>query len=724
MRRAGIDRRTAALCVALVVAGTSLALFPMGLPGWLVLLGPALVALFVCLGSKKARLVGAAACGALALIGALALRRAGIPLTALGEHGLYLALGSGLTAALWMLVRVTAMAWPVAVAGLGMLAVPLALGVRGNGAALGLVMAGLIPLFAAAFAAKLGGKRGETPAAPTAQAALAAVPVALLCLMATLLLPAQTTPWPAFVGLADRVGNAVSDNLGALARQREGPPAPDLAPEYTARLGGPITPDTRTVLQLETKTPYLLKASVFDKYTGSGWERTFLGTSAFPDSLKEPSRWAAPLDTVSDASRAHTLGAFSALPPGHPLEPYVSQTAGTVTLLRPREARLFYFGSLTSLSAGEDIVPYMEWQSELMASRPPERGAAYTFEAFTLDRKLEGFDAAMREAMAQPMAVAVLDSTERAAFLQIPSTMVAQDAFLPLRYLAQAVAQVDTVHDPYQQALLLEDWLKSSFTYTLSPEPPPRGQDFVAHFLESGEGYCVYYASAMAMMARMVDIPSRYVTGYAVEPAAGVYAATGATAHAWVELYFDGVGWLAFDPTGRYAAESPSFYDSSMQDRETFAGASTVPAPHWGWLWGLLAAPVVLALALALILGVSRRTFSLPRLRAQGMAAEVILSRYRADLARQIALLGWHRETGETEIAFAARMGGYLPEQADNLEAVAAAACARHYGGRAPGEADIAAAAKLHGELDALVAIRLGVGRYYAYRLRRLWRMK
>ena len=59
----------------------------------------------------------------------------------------------------------------------------------------------------------------------------------------------------------------------------------------------------------------------------------------------------------------------------------------------------------------------------------------------------------------------------------------------------------------------LETYLSSNFRYTLTPSNVPSGRDFVEYFLETGEGYCVYFASAMAVMARSLGIPSRMVCG-------------------------------------------------------------------------------------------------------------------------------------------------------------------------------------------------------------------
>lgn len=90
-----------------------------------------------------------------------------------------------------------------------------------------------------------------------------------------------------------------------------------------------------------------------------------------------------------------------------------------------------------------------------------------------------------------------------------------------------------------------------SYEYTLKPGKVPKGKDFVDYFLfENKKGYCTYFASAMAVLCRMQGMPVRYAEGYAVEP--GKTVVTNADAHAWVEIYFEGAGWLTFDPTPRF----------------------------------------------------------------------------------------------------------------------------------------------------------------------------
>jgi len=110
----------------------------------------------------------------------------------------------------------------------------------------------------------------------------------------------------------------------------------------------------------------------------------------------------------------------------------------------------------------------------------------------------------------------------------------------------------------YDKAKAIEDYLSSNYPYTLKPGNPPRKKDFVDYFLFEGKkGYCTYYASAMTVLLRCVDIPARYVEGYILPPETnkkGVFEVTNQQAHAWVEVYFEGLGWIPFEPTAPFVA--------------------------------------------------------------------------------------------------------------------------------------------------------------------------
>ena len=139
------------------------------------------------------------------------------------------------------------------------------------------------------------------------------------------------------------------------------------------------------------------------------------------------------------------------------------------------------------------------------------------------------------------------------------------------------------------------NFFQTNYSYTLRPGFYFGNPDYITHFLqESKKGYCAHFASAGTMLFRYMGIPARYVEGYAFSYADVVeigeivegaeysdyyygYAPLGETAvveidipgsyaHAWVEIYVDGKGWIVVDPTPSQVTEedTTSFWDAFM----------------------------------------------------------------------------------------------------------------------------------------------------------------
>ncbi len=102
----------------------------------------------------------------------------------------------------------------------------------------------------------------------------------------------------------------------------------------------------------------------------------------------------------------------------------------------------------------------------------------------------------------------------------------------------------------YDAAVAVERWLEGLKAYSLTVEPPTG--DLVEGFLFGMDrGYCVYYASAMAVLLRTLGVPTRFVLGYTTGQRVddNRWVVRGLDSHAWVEVRFDGIGWVPFDPT-------------------------------------------------------------------------------------------------------------------------------------------------------------------------------
>lgn len=136
-----------------------------------------------------------------------------------------------------------------------------------------------------------------------------------------------------------------------------------------------------------------------------------------------------------------------------------------------------------------------------------------------------------------------------------------------VKKLAQEITK-DAGSD-YEKLKAIESYLAENYKYTMKPGSIPKGRDAVDYFLfDKNSGYCTYFASAMAIMARSVGIPTRMAQGYIVKPGAfkAKYDVTENDAHAWVEGYIEGIGWINFEPTPGYlygVSQQDSVVDSS-----------------------------------------------------------------------------------------------------------------------------------------------------------------
>ncbi len=167
-------------------------------------------------------------------------------------------------------------------------------------------------------------------------------------------------------------------------------------------------------------------------------------------------------------------------------------------------------------------------------------------------------------------------------YLQMPTDFPQR-----VKNLAREVTASATT--PYRKIELLQSYLKNNYTYTNNPDlSRKKSSDFVDSFLfEIKEGYCDYYSTAMVMMARSLDIPARWVKGYAPGQANGYvtsdyfpegateYMVTNADAHSWAEIYFAGYGWIPIEATPGFdmpllteAVQAPAQTEQTPQPEE------------------------------------------------------------------------------------------------------------------------------------------------------------
>lgn len=131
-------------------------------------------------------------------------------------------------------------------------------------------------------------------------------------------------------------------------------------------------------------------------------------------------------------------------------------------------------------------------------------------------------------------------------YLQLPDTITDRTRNLARELAAGQPSAFDT-------ALAVQTYVRQTITYNEDISVPPRDQDVVDYVLfDSQEGYCEYYASAMAVLLRAEGIPARVVGGYFPAPfdaESEGFLYREKNAHLWVEVFFPGFGWIPFEPT-------------------------------------------------------------------------------------------------------------------------------------------------------------------------------
>lgn len=136
-------------------------------------------------------------------------------------------------------------------------------------------------------------------------------------------------------------------------------------------------------------------------------------------------------------------------------------------------------------------------------------------------------------------------------YLQLPDTITERT-----RRLAEDLTRAAPT--PYDQVMAIKDYLRTSIPYDFYPPPQAQNTDAVDQFLfVDRRGVCEHYVSAMIVMLRHLGIASRFAVGYGsgdYNAMTGFYEVRASDAHAWVEVYFPGYGWLPFDPTPGWEA--------------------------------------------------------------------------------------------------------------------------------------------------------------------------
>lgn len=221
--------------------------------------------------------------------------------------------------------------------------------------------------------------------------------------------------------------------------------------------------------------------------------------------------------------------------------------------------------SLTSLFTGKQLTKTTAEGTELRYD--PDADALY-FNDISHEQNVFGYEivAGVTEVTTERLAKAEGADPEEIMQreLQLPVT-------LPERVRSLGAELTAGQENRYEAVQSVIHYLKNNYTYSLDSEVPPEKSDFTDFFLfEQKQGYCDHFSTAMTVLLRSGGIPARWVKGFAPgtpdSSDSGRYQISYADAHAWVEVYFPGEGWVSFDPTPGYETAQGAF--GAMEEAE------------------------------------------------------------------------------------------------------------------------------------------------------------
>jgi transglutaminase-like putative cysteine protease len=425
---------------------------------------------------------------------------------------------------------------------------------------------------------------------------------------------------------------------------------------------------------LDGNDPFYLRQVVLDQFDASGWRQGDTGRGQ-------------PLDSTQFASDPGTD------------QPNFAGYSATVTIDNLDDVEAPIFQSPTHIDGLSKKWSWSGQDAVLVGSRI-KRGDRYT------------------ERVAEPRpTVSQLEEAKEPTNLSALGHWLQFPANMPPRVVALVKRLVAKSDSPYSAARAIFDYFRPSngFSYSLSTKAGDSGSDLEDFLLVGKAGFCQQYAASMAIMLRMAHVPSRVVIGYthAKPDRNGSFTITTSDAHAWVEAYFDGLGWVPFDPTplvgidaGRAAtvpwaphpslsvpnasgpASSSSANNTAAQKKDQTLGAgakagqsgSGTSIPLWGV--ALLVSIGALVFAIVLFPALVRRWRRRGRLRAAARGPDPLWQEL-ADTAVDLGYVWSPMRSPRQVVSWLRREGGLSDDARDSLRSLATAVEVSRYA--APG---------------------------------------
>ncbi len=358
--------------------------------------------------------------------------------------------------------------------------------------------------------------------------------------------------WDYLVDTVQEVEDRINDRFGFIPSGQSFRLSVTGFPSSSSELGGPVALNDDIVLEVTSTAPLYLRGTILNEYISTGWTNTVDDTQyQFNDDLSGDIR----LDTYN-----FNEVIWRELLDEEQLEAFYPEVEAEITHVGIDTSVMFNSQQLTELNpARRSSTPYFNRKGETYTARNIRSNEPYRITARVpnlSDPEFRDFIMTVQHLVDPNLLAEDLWSGDQnydnklgfieQHYMNIPSEFPQRVNDLVNVLTGELVYDLDKV-------LVIQEYLQNNYEYTLEPPYTPADRDFVDHFLfDLQEGYCTYFATAMTVMTRAAGIPARYVEGFLMPARPNsrrIYEVKNLHGHAWVEVYFPGVGWLPFDPT-------------------------------------------------------------------------------------------------------------------------------------------------------------------------------
>lgn len=224
--------------------------------------------------------------------------------------------------------------------------------------------------------------------------------------------------------------------------------------------------------------------------------------------------------------------------------------------------------------------------------------------------------------------------------------------------------------DPLAQALIVKSYLDKKGIYSRRSQHAEAADPTASFLFGDLTGYCVHFAHAATYLFRSLGIPARVAAGYAVEEGdrgtGSSLLLRGENAHAWPEIYLEGIGWVVMDPAPETSLDEPmAASDAKLKQmlgemlRQKMGDDPLRDQLRERWSWSALLKKLALIVLVLLLIAYAIKAWRalMPFVAGRDQLYRVV---YRAALDR-LAGLGLARLPGESRERFAERSGSLAP---------------------------------------------------------------